>query len=519
VGLLKNVKYDTAGNFTASDVNKIEISGVLATLKLGDLLAQSFEQKFLLGPTGFTVDNAKATFRGETFFASYATSINADRGTAGLTGTAFGGAVITGGKLDLTGETVKFVTYPAGNVDLSKKMAIEVDYTPDYSGAPTSLKYIFAAGLDSSTFNNLTSLYHHTDGFMYFQVYKADGTIAHAIQFFDDFVAVSGTKVTFSLDIDSKGNAKLFKDGVQLGPTRAVDDTGSPRTTFDYFHVGTDKSQTLKSDFFLENFALYNNIQRDANYTLGDATIGLIEQLNQSPLASIFGIDFSTFDQNWNNTTNPLTHTKVGAPVLSSGKLLCAGNQAVFYAHDTTSKETFKFKYTPTYSGEPAANAVLMAVHNGTNNNDKITLHHDINGTGELILTIYNNFGTVKVMDVVIAAFNIVQDVELEIELNVDSDNGLSEVYVEGALLGGNTRTGWGRGGIASRIYIGSDDDVHSNSDAKFDDFICFSNIQHTSGYTKGYTVPPIKYVENTSILPINNYPGVGCTQCRYICI
>ena len=91
MSLLQGVFYNDAINFIFDDT-KIEVIGGKAQLK------------------NRLVDS--------TFGANYNIDINGSWGDGVLTGTAFGGASVSGGKLDLTGGTVKYVEYSAvGNAD------------------------------------------------------------------------------------------------------------------------------------------------------------------------------------------------------------------------------------------------------------------------------------------------------------------------------------------------------------------------------------------------------------------
>ena len=101
--------YDDSLDFTF-DAAKIEFAAGKAKLRLVNNPGQIFAQNFA-SDVGFTYDAAKAEFTGglvrqkdqrpanATFGATYTSSVNASWGGGVLTGTAFGGAAISGGFL------------------------------------------------------------------------------------------------------------------------------------------------------------------------------------------------------------------------------------------------------------------------------------------------------------------------------------------------------------------------------------------------------------------------------------
>ena len=114
--------YTTESNYTF-DNTKIELDAGKAKLKLqqDDV---DFTEDFA-DDTDFTYDSDLAEFTGglvrqkdqrpanATFGASYTNNINGNWGNGILTGTAYNGAGVSNGKLDLTGGGVKYVDYDA----------------------------------------------------------------------------------------------------------------------------------------------------------------------------------------------------------------------------------------------------------------------------------------------------------------------------------------------------------------------------------------------------------------------
>src|SRR3990167_8172609 len=148
MSISSTISYDTAGNFIF-DSNKIEISGGLARM----------------------IDQRQT---GATFGATYTSSINGNWGDGVLTGTATGGATVSGGKLDLTGSTTKYVDYNADlNADSQQIGCFRFRITPNYTGAPATGQILLHISESAGSANNLLSGYHFTDGQLRITIYNS----------------------------------------------------------------------------------------------------------------------------------------------------------------------------------------------------------------------------------------------------------------------------------------------------------------------------------------------------------
>jgi len=97
----------TSGNYDF-DTSKIEISEGMVSL-------------FDLRPDGAT------------FYANYDSDLDGTWGNGDLTGVGIGGASISSGSLNLTGNTIKYVDYDGDlNIDSPQTGAIRFTYTPNY---------------------------------------------------------------------------------------------------------------------------------------------------------------------------------------------------------------------------------------------------------------------------------------------------------------------------------------------------------------------------------------------------
>lgn len=264
----------SSGTSYTYDSAKIEFTGSLARLKTVSA-ASSFTQAFT-SDTGFTYDSTKAEFTGglvrqklfqdtnSSFFANYTSTINATYSSGSGTGTAFSGAAVSGGKLVLD-DLTKYVTYvAAGNADvLVQTGCVRLRYTPNFSGAPGSLRVLFTATGTSGNTVNYCAIYHQTNNTLRAQIYNSAGvTLA---DFTGAYTAVSGTEVEIELDFDvTVGANRLFLDGTQIGSTNTS--TGSRTSAIGYFALGNDGLGTRVSGSF-DNVQIFSTVQHTSNYT------------------------------------------------------------------------------------------------------------------------------------------------------------------------------------------------------------------------------------------------------------
>ena len=283
MSIVQQYPFTTPGNYTVA--TGMGVTSGVATLLLVDASAQAYEQKFSTN-SGYSFSTGSLKFVGETFFASYSTTIDAIRGPGGVTGTAIGTPTITGGKLDLSGLTLSYISYAmVDNAVLEDDFTVEFDFTPDYSGFPTlGAQYVISTGDTTTTNANYFALYHNTDGKWTTKLFQSSGNLAAgSTPNFGVWTATSGTPVRVSYNVSGSNNTvELFLDGASHGSALTYT---SPRTaTEGFFFVGTDRGKSMKADFLLQNLTLFNNTQRSAAYTVSSAVnIGYFEQIDQNP--------------------------------------------------------------------------------------------------------------------------------------------------------------------------------------------------------------------------------------------
>lgn len=243
------------------------------------------------------------------------------------------------------------------------------------------------------------------------------------------------------------------------------------------------------------------------NASLAEFAGGLLRQKDQRPTNSIVGATYtSSKNLNWSQGGS-LVATDIGSPVLAAGKLACLGglNNAVRYENaeigavgDTGA---IKLKYTPAYTGTPGDNYTIAELGPTSGNNGRLLFLHSVSG-GTIRVTAYNSAGVaVHTAAVMGAAWSPVAGTEYELEFNWDVTTGLIRWFVNGVLGGSAATTTFNRGTTATRLIVGAGT-VYTRTDASFNDVLLFTEVQHTAGYTPGYSVSELSYLESNAALP-----------------
>jgi hypothetical protein len=241
--------FTNAANYTLSNSDLIKVSG--GYLQLRD------QRETFNGGTG-------------TFYANYTSNINGTWGDGTLTGTATGGAGVSGGKLDLAGAT-KYVNYPgASNADSAQTLCVRMLATPKYSGTPADHRYFFSIAKATSDIDNLIQLYHNSAGNIAIAIYDSTGTVIKNSDF-GAWSPTADTEYEIELNVDiTTGATRLFIDGTQKGST--LTETGTRDTTIAHFGIGVAYNEAKKTDMLFDDILIFSTVQHTANYTPG-ATI------------------------------------------------------------------------------------------------------------------------------------------------------------------------------------------------------------------------------------------------------
>ena len=274
--MLKTYDFNTPGDFTY-DSNLILVSGGQAELNLIDDPGIQIGSDFS-SSAGFTFDSDKIELDNNSFkqksqvppnalsHADYASSINLTWGDGILTGTATGGAAVSGGKLDLAYNDTRYVDYdPVGNADPVQTGCIRFKVTPNYSGTPTTQKVFSYIGKTGGTINRIEFRQRISDGAIVILISDSVGT-SILTMVTGVWNPTASTEYEFELNFDvTLGETRFFINGVQIGSTSTA--TGTRSSDMDMFRVGSGRIAGETSDFEIDDLMVFDTVQHTSNYT------------------------------------------------------------------------------------------------------------------------------------------------------------------------------------------------------------------------------------------------------------
>lgn len=272
--------------------------------------------------------------------------------------------------------------------------------------------------------------------------------------------------------------------------------------------LSDNPSQTFNQDFSSSTGFTFDSDKTEFN-------AGVVRQKDTTPTDSRLGATYtSVTDASWNKDGST-TGTLNGTPTISGNKLVCTGTQGVYYTATEDGTAAVKFKYTPNYTGGPPANINMITLWNGTNNNNRIALTHSPSGD-TFRMTLNDNTATSVIATATTigaAGVGLVASTEYEIELNWDNSSGVVRLFLDGALYGTLSPGAWTHGTGTTRLYVGASPNIYDRAEADYADVVLFNTVQHTSGYTAGYSLEETIYVTDAVTLPIFSYSGAGSIQ------
>lgn len=303
--------FTTPGNYTY-DADKIEVADGKAKLKLNDLPDQDFNEDFA-DDTGFTYDSDKSEFTdgkvqqkmvdnaglefnqpfdsdsgftydsdkaeftgglvkqkdkmpdGATCGANFGANINLQGWSGGVvTGTAVGGAAVSGNKLDLTGGG-KYVDYNADlNADSQQVGCVRLKYTPNYNGTSPSYYPIFSILKANAVANNIIMLRHESGNVKVFIEDSSGSNIMSAS--LPSWTVVQGQTYEIELNWDlTTGATRLFIDGIQHGSTQTA--TGIRDSNISIFRLGGNYNGVQTNNCYIDDVLVFPTVQHTTDYT------------------------------------------------------------------------------------------------------------------------------------------------------------------------------------------------------------------------------------------------------------
>lgn len=227
MSVTKTFPFTTPSNYTY-DSNLVEITGGVGRLK-----------------SLMPVNSA--------FYASYTNNENGNWGEGTLAGTLTGGATVSGGALNLSGNA--YCQYDDNIIaSLIQTGCVRVRFQPHYTGNAPSVQLIFQGS--ASTTNSITL--RHNSNLMQCFVY-AGGTAVAILSF--GFSAVAETIYELELNFDMNGgNHRVFLNGTLEDTDTGTGTRGACQT---YVRIGDTSGQ----DMSILDVLCFNTVQHTSNYT------------------------------------------------------------------------------------------------------------------------------------------------------------------------------------------------------------------------------------------------------------
>jgi len=282
--------------------------------------------------------------------------------------------------------------------------------------------------------------------------------------------------------------------------------------------VSGGKAQLILGD--LSGRTFNQPFDSDAGFTYDSGKTefsgGQVQQKDNGPANATC---WATFASSINLTAGDgvLTGSGVGGAAVSGGKLDLKYSDVRYVDYDANSNAdsvgliTIKFKLTPNYSGFPSADRYFFTICQTAGSNiNMISLYHST--SGGLSCRIGDSAGSTTIVS--FGTWSPTASVEYEFELNCDfSITNERKLFVDGSQQGPTNFSVKTRSSDINLLRIGSNNNAAATSNFEIDDFVIFSNIQHTTNYTPGYTLPNGRYEGDTITLPDFVYPGLGNIQ------
>ncbi|MDR3540471.1 MAG: hypothetical protein P4L69_05810, partial [Desulfosporosinus sp.] len=262
-------------------------------------------------------------------------------------------------------------------------------------------------------------------------------------------------------------------------------------------------------DFSITPSALNTTISGDVVNSGKIGPAAAVRVVDKAPSALFRAEGYRSINADYTAGSGSLTGVTGLLPalaVIDSGKIRC-NNASVQWALGTGAIQptvgTFRFKYTPNYSGYPVGNIVLFDSYTSPTYNEVILQHW--NATGALQFTTTDSTGANgSSSKVIVATWSAVAGKEYEFEFNWTTAGGGSyRLYIDGQSVGTATDTSSISTRNAAQYFA-----IGTSNDASWRDIVVFGTALHSSAsYATGYSAlpmveaPTIKALEKVQVL------------------
>lgn len=287
-----DIDYETPGDYTLSDGTKVEVTAGLARLKA---ITGTFTDYPFTTPGNYTyngsdieVTSGVAQLKSQiaadmTFYANYDSNIDGTWGDGDLTGSAIGGAAVSGGKLDLSFNDARYVDYDADlNADSQVTGCVRFLVTPNYTGSPASTQIFTCQCQASGNTNNLVQIQHQATGPIRFAIFDSTGVTIVAYNA-ATWSPTSGVEyeIEFNFDLTPSSEAhRIFIDGVLQGSVQTQ--AGTRSSSIGLLRVGNNANVSVTANFKIDDLIIFDAVQHTAGYTPG-ASIPQTKYLETDP--------------------------------------------------------------------------------------------------------------------------------------------------------------------------------------------------------------------------------------------
>jgi hypothetical protein len=226
--------------------------------------------------TGFTYDSDYINFSPglfsqkdqrdfvDNFYVPFSTNMDATRYGGSPIGTAYNGAIITSGELDLSAAN-SYASWPAlDNCNFAQQGTKEFYFRPNYDSSPLAQSYIFTE-FHIGDNKNLINLYHLAGGALQLQCYNSLGQLQINVGL-GVWNPIAGQKYRISFNYDfTNGATRLFIDGVQQGSTQTNIFTRDSNE-IDNIILGANRFGTFGIDGLYDDLQCFDSVLHTSNY-------------------------------------------------------------------------------------------------------------------------------------------------------------------------------------------------------------------------------------------------------------